>query len=97
MYILSWKQLLPTFLRIVSDPTADPDVRAGILEHFELMAEMADRGVTINNSYERMIASIDEYLVWRENGELAKMRILEKFTSEELIAVRDEFFLRFKI
>ena len=41
MYIPSWKQLLSPLLRIISDPSTDADVRAGILEHFKLMAEMA--------------------------------------------------------
>lgn len=96
MYIPSWKQLLPTFLRIVSDPTADADVRAGILEHFELMAEMADRGVAINNSYDSMIVKIDEQLLARANREPDNTYILKKLTSEDLGAVR-QFILSFKI
>ena len=96
MYIPSWKQLLPTFLRIVSDPTANADVRAGILEHFELMAEMADRGVTINNSYDSMIAKINEQLLARANREPDNTYILEKLTADELVAVR-QFIRSFKI
>lgn len=96
MYIPSWKQLLPTFLRIISDPSTDADVRASILEHFELMAEMADRGVAINNSYNSMIAKINEQLLARANREPDHTYILEKLTSEDLVAVR-QFILSFKI